>query len=99
MSKDIEMAEHVARLNESGLTVWVYCLQNGIAYHSMQYWIKKVRRQNSVPLRQKKGMFIELSSSKKEDFRSRVCGFADQPPAPAQVELAFPGGLILKIYG
>jgi len=99
MSKDIEMAEHVARLHESKLTVPAYCRQNGITYHSMQYWIKKVRRQDSGTDRQKKGMFIELSSSKKEDFSSRACGFADPPPAPAQVELAFPGGLILKIYG
>ena len=83
MNKENEMAEHIARLHESKLTVWAYCQQNGIAYNTMQYWIKKVRRQNSVPLRQKKGMFIELSSSKKEDFSSRACGFADPPQARA----------------
>ena len=83
MNKENEMAQHVARLHESKLTVPAYCRQNGITYHSMQYWIKKVRRQNSSPLGQKKGMFIELSSSKKEDFSSRACGFADPPQARA----------------
>jgi hypothetical protein len=41
MNNDIDMAGYVARLKESGQNISFYCQKNGIAYQSMQYWIKK----------------------------------------------------------
>jgi len=98
MRKDIEMPEHVCRQKESGLTIWAYCQQNGVAYHSMQYWIKKMRKQKSPPVVRKKDLFIELApSSPKESFHKGA--FGESPPAHPQIELSFPSGLVVKIYG
>jgi hypothetical protein len=98
MSKDIEMPEHVCRQKESGLTIWAYCQQNGVAYHSMQYWIKKMRKQKPLPVGRKKDLFIELTpSSTKEDFNKEALGVS--PPSHPQIELSFPSGLVVKIYG
>jgi len=99
MNIDIDMSQHVARQKESGLSVWVYCQQNGIGYHRMQYWIKKIRRLGSSAVAPSKEMFIELAPSQKETFSSRGRGLGDPPPVIPQVELTFPSGLILKVYG
>lgn len=99
MNTDIDMPRHVARQKESGMSVWAYCQQHDIGYHSMQYWIKKLRKLDSKKVTPPKEMFIELAPSEKETFSNLGCSLSDSPPVTPQVELTFPSGLILKIYG
>ena len=100
MNLDLEMPRHVARQKESGMSLWVYCKQHGISYHSMQYWKKKLRKLDCKKLTPGKDMFIELAPpSQKETFSNRGQGLGDPPPVIPQVELTFPNGMILKIYG
>lgn len=81
------------------MSVWSYCRQNSIGYHRMQYWIKKLRRLDPRAATPAKEMFVELSPSPKAAFSSQISGFGGPPPGNPRVELTFPGGLILKIYG
>jgi hypothetical protein len=99
MDKEITMPDHVMRHRESGLAVSAYCLQNGITYHSMQYWIKKLRGTTPSPLAPKKEMFVELSSLSKDDFTRSPKHFPDHAAPHPQVELTFASGLVVKIYG
>ena len=99
MNKDIEMTQHVARQKESGMSVWAYCQQHDIGYHSMQYWIKKLRKLNCKKVTLPKEMFIELAPSEKETFSNPGRSLRDNPPVAPQVELTFPSGLTMKIYG
>ena len=99
MNKDIEITQHVAHQKESGMSVWAYCQQHGVGYHRMQYWIKKLRKLDCQKVSPSKEMFIELAPSEKETFSNRGRSINDTPPVTPQVELTFPSGLILKIYG
>jgi hypothetical protein len=99
MTKENTMPDHVMRLRESGLTISAYCQQNGLAYHSMQYWIKKLLKTNTLPLAPKKEMFVELSTSSKDDFTRTPKHFPDHAAPHPQVELTFASGLVVKIYG
>lgn len=99
MNNDIDMPRHVARQKESGMSVWVYCQQHGIGYHRMQYWIKKLRKLDCKKVTPSKEMFIELAPFEKETLSNLGRGLGDTSPGTPQVELAFPSGLILKIYG
>jgi len=99
MNNDIEITQHVARQKESGMSVQSYCQQHGIGYHRMQYWIKKIRRLGASSVAPAKEMFIELSPFEKETLSNLGRGLGDTPPVTPQVELTFPSGLILKIYG
>ena len=75
---------------ESGLSVRHYAQKKGISKGKLEYWIRKLdpgRKQESpFPA------FIEVSS-----------GFSDgekaQAPGKLQIELTFPSGLCLKIFG
>ncbi|TVQ20499.1 MAG: hypothetical protein EA361_00100 [Bacteroidetes bacterium] len=99
MSKDIKMPEHVARIKESGLSVPEYCRQHGIPYQRMQYWIRKLRKVTANTIATNEDMFVELSCSQNEKFRCNTGHFTNQTNLRKQAELAFPGGLVLKIYG
>jgi hypothetical protein len=99
MNKDIEMPQHVVRQKESGMSVWTYCQHNGIGYHSMQYWIKKLRRLDCKSVTPAKDLFIELAPSQKETFSIQGSSLGNPRPLTTQVELTFPNGLILKIFG
>lgn len=99
MNKELEMPVHVSRYRESGLPISAYCQQNGLTYHSMQYWIKKLRKTTTIAPAPKKETFVELSSSRKEYFSSNPSPFPDQTALGPQVELTFASGLVVKIYG
>jgi hypothetical protein len=99
MNKELEMPEHVFRYRESGLNISAYCQQNGLAYHSMQYWIKKLRKVTNNTVAGNKDMFVELRASKKEDIICNPSPFPDQTALGPQVELTFASGLVVKIYG
>ncbi len=100
MSREEEMSVHVSRWKESGLSIGGYCLKEGLTYNSLRYWIKKINaKAGSDPVIAKKDMFIELGSSSKEDFKGNASTFYNQSVSQPQVELTFPSGLCLKIYG
>ena len=100
MSKEEEMSVHVSKWKESGLTIGAYCLKEGLAYNSLRYWIKKIHpKAGSRPVVAKKDMFIELGRSSKEGFKGNTSSFYNHSVSQPQVELTFPSGLSLKIYG
>lgn len=100
MSKEEEMSVHVSKWKESGLTIAAYCLKAGLSYHSFCYWNKKINaKADSRPVIAKKDMFIELGSSSKEGFKGNTSTFYNHGVSQPQVELTFPSGLSLKIYG
>ena len=93
------MKQHIARLQESGLSIHAYCQQVGFSLESMRYWMRKIRAANKQPLAKKKDMFIEPGSFPQEAFNHNPSSFSNQTSPRAQVELTFSSGLSLKIYG
>jgi len=92
------MFEHVLRHKESGLSISAYSQENGISYHSMHYWIKKYRRITATESFTDKEVFVELSTHPSSKSGNSNKSGSNPVAPPAQVELTFPSGLVLKIY-
>lgn len=80
---------------ESGLSVRDYAQEKGISKSKLAYWIRKLETGEKVetPF----PAFIEVSSVSSQ-VESPVREKA-QAPGKLQIELTFPSGLCLKIFG
>jgi hypothetical protein len=92
--KNESMLAHVEQWRVSGMTIRAYSESIGVTKGAFEYWVKKARVTNRV--KNKYPGFIEISRSDK----NINCVQSQIPPkASPQIELAFPSGLCLKIYG
>ena len=89
-----QMLEHVARQQESGITVANYAKQFRISRTKLQYWIRKfnaqqVRKDTSLK-------FIDLNSFGLQNISESKD--AKEPIRSPQITLTFPNGMCLNIY-
>lgn len=91
-----EMKSYVAGWRSSGVSIREYSGLVGIPKGRLEYWVRKLRTSDTTVVKHPE--FIEISSSgeilkSNEDEPRKVTSRAPQ------VELTFPSGLCLKIYG
>lgn len=89
-----KMLAQVQEWRLSGKSIREYSEFIGVSKGKFEYWVKKARSTNNV--KNKFPGFIEISKSEK----NVNCGQTQLSPlAHPQIELTFPSGLCLKIYG
>ena len=77
---------HIQQWKESGLPLSTYAKKAGISGSNLRNWAEKEQEPDSPPIH-----FIELAGPS----AGHAAGNIREPHA----ELAFPSGLVLKIYG
>jgi hypothetical protein len=80
---------------ESGLPVDRYAQKKGLTKSKLEYWIRKldVSKNQEIPY----PAFIEVGSVSTHTGSHEI--EAAQTPGKLQIELTFPSGLCLKIFG
>ena len=86
------------RQKESGLTVRVFCANEGIAPSTYYYWLKKcktkaVQSNGFIPLIPGSYQFPSL----KRNHPSQFTPASREYDSPALLELIFPNGTVLKV--
>lgn len=89
-----EMKSYVAGWRSSGVSVREYSVLVGIPKGRLEYWVRKLRTTDTTSDKQPK--FIEISGSNEILKSNEPRKVTSRIP---QVELTFPSGLCLKIYG
>lgn len=92
--KNENMLAHVEQWRSSGMSIRAYSESIGVTKGAFEYWVKKARVTNQA--KNNYPGFIEISRPDK----NLNCGQAPMPSsASPKIELSFPSGLCLKIYG
>lgn len=89
-----EMKSYVAGWQSSGVSIREYSGLVGIPKGRLEYWARKLKPTNKIIDKQPE--FIEISSSGEISKSNEPQKVTSRIP---QVELTFPSGLCLKIYG
>ena len=93
--KDIEeVKSYVSGWRSSGVSIREYSGLMGIPKGRLEYWARKLRTTDTTSGKQPE--FIEISSSNEILKSNEPRKVTSRIP---QVELTFPSGLCLKIYG
>jgi len=89
----------ISRLAEGGLTAAEFCRREGIEYSSIMAWRQRFRRMEESGLEaESRSPFAEIVV---EDHapQGRSAGVLNAPlPGRAPVEIALPGGALVRLY-
>jgi hypothetical protein len=94
--KKAEMFASVERWKQSSMTKDAYAQSVGISKSKFEYWVRKVR-ETGLSADDFPG-FVEIGRQPKARFLPEDTSRPENMPLP-KMELTFPGGLCLKIYG
>ncbi len=92
MGKQSSMITLVKEWQQSGMTIGDFAKKTGVPKSTLGYWICKLKDENKVSKGQLP-QFIELDPLPENPVN------ANSDSKKPQIELTFPGGLCLKIYG
>ena len=90
-----QMFEHVARQQQSGISVANYAIKFGITRTKLQYWIRKFNAQEAG--KDSSLRFIDLRSFGASTVPAEGKD-ESEPIRTPQITLTFPNGMCLKIY-
>lgn len=93
--REAMMFAKVEAWERSGQTLKAYAAEIGIARTALEYWVRK-KRANQVA----KPSFVELLPQVREDTSGMPSFVSPQEQGrQSQIEITFPGGMRVKIYG
>jgi len=90
------MIAHVHDWEDSGMSIRDFARKIGITKGKFSYWVSKVKASGDITNQQPQ--FIDLGMVTKSEKPAHGSPGKTSPPNP-QMELIFPSGLVLKIYG
>ncbi len=82
---------------QSGMTIGDFAKKKGLSKSTLGYWVRKMNIEN-MP-KNKNPQFIELGTLPANPEISQKAKPQKTVDIKPQIELSFPGGLCLKIYG